>query len=108
VKAISGSNVFWLQRKKIQFYTHPAVGKENKPTSGKYIMLSYFLSDLSDIETIERTIAEIELVQSNQKTLDEVFTNSYGIISIGVNAGRFVCDKDTAYLTNNNPDLEQV
>ena len=92
--------------KKIEFYTHPVVGKENKPISDKYIMLSYFLSDLSDIETIERTVSEIELIQNNQKTFDEVFTNIYGTISISVNAGTFVCDKDTAYLISSNPDLE--
>lgn len=92
--------------KKIEFYLHPVVGKENKPTSDKYIMLSYFLSDLSDIETITRTIDEIKLVQSGQRTFDEVFTDTYGTISISVNAGTFVCDKNTAYLTSNNPDLE--
>jgi hypothetical protein len=45
--------------KKIEFYIHLVVGKENKPTSDKYIMSLYFLSDLTDIETIERTVSEL-------------------------------------------------
>ncbi len=92
--------------KKIEFYTHPIVGKENRPTSDEYIMLSYFLSDLIDIKTIEDTVSEIKLVQNNQKTFQQVFTYKYGTISIGVTAGTFECDEENVYLISKNPDLE--
>jgi len=98
--------VYLVSMKKIEFYTHPVVGKVNKPTSDKYIMLSYFLSDLSDIKTIEDTVSEIKLVQNNQKTFEQVFTDRYCTISIGVTAGTFECDEANVYLISNNPDLE--
>ena len=92
--------------KKIEFYIHPIVGKENKPTHDKYILLSYFLSDHSDAVTMERMIAELKEVQSGQKTFEEVFTDKYGTIPISVNAGWFECDLDNACLISNNPHLE--
>jgi len=92
--------------KKIQFYTHPVVGKENKPTNDNYVLLSYYLSDHNDSDTIGRTITELEVVQSTVKTFEQVFTDKYGTISISVNAGTFECDKDNVYLISNNPDLE--
>jgi hypothetical protein len=92
--------------KKIEFYTHPVVGKENKPVNAKYILLSYFLSDHNDVKTITRTISEIEAVKNKQQTFDEVFTDKYGTIPISVSAGIFECDSNTAYLISNNPGLE--
>lgn len=93
--------------KKIEFYIHPIIGKEQKPTEDKFILLHYFLADFRYPNDIEGLINELETVQSGEKTFEEVFNAPYGGgIPIGVTAGEFECDKDTAYFISNHPDKE--
>jgi len=89
--------------KKIEFFIHPEIGKENKPTNDKYLLLSYFLADSRYPDHIERRINELKLVQSGEKTFEEVF-EIYATIVIGWNEGEFECDKDTAYFISRLPD----
>jgi hypothetical protein len=56
--------------------------------------------------TIERVINELKIVQSEEKTFEEVFGMVYGVISISVDAGEFEFDKEKAFFISNNPDVE--
>lgn len=90
---------------KIEFTTSNGV-RTVRAKDDKYIMLSYYLAQRSSPKLIERIIAELESVKSGEKTFQEVFEEPYGIISIGISAGEFECDKDTAYFISNNPQIE--
>ena len=91
--------------KKIKFYVHPKIGKENESTNDKYILLSYFLSDRRSIKYIDITIEELETIASGEKTFEEVYDPSF-VIDVGYGAGEFECNKDTAYFISNNPESE--
>lgn len=92
--------------RKIKFNIHPIVGKENEPTDNNYMLLSYYLDQRKDKRTLETDISELEIVQSGEKTFEEVFEADKFIVDIGFGAGEFECDKDTAYFISNNPDSE--
>jgi len=80
--------------------------KTPDPVSDKYMLLSYFISDHQYPDDIQKSIDELKTVQSGYRTFEEVFTDKYGTIPIGVTAGEFECDKNTAYLISNNPGRE--
>lgn len=50
------------------------------------------------------TLEDLLLIQSEEKTFEEVWLNE--IAPISVSAGEFECDKDTAYFISNNPEAE--
>ena len=92
--------------KKIEFLILPNYSdKVVKAKDPKYILLSYYLADRTEIKTLETDITELELVKSGEKTFEEVFNPSF-IIDVGYGAGEFECDKDTANFISNNPNSE--
>jgi hypothetical protein len=92
--------------KKVIFYTDIMGVLGVEAVNNNYILLSYFIEEHTSIDYIQRTIDEFRIVQSGEKTFEEVFEEKYGTIAISYDAGEMECDKDTVYFISNHPDLE--
>ncbi len=87
----------------VTFYKHPKAGKQVQ-IDNKYILLYYYLSDRRSIDFLQETIEELESIQKEEKTFEEIYT--FNIVDINWSAGEFECDKNTAYFISNHPDKE--
>jgi hypothetical protein len=92
--------------KKVIFYTDIMGVLRVKAVNNNYILLSYFIGEHPSPDNVQILIDDFKIVQSGEKTFEEVFEEKYGTIAISYDAGEMECDKDTVYFISNHPELE--